>query len=251
MNMATATQELPKPQPNSRVIFTQGGKGGVGKTAFSTLLVEWFRAKRIPYTLLDLDSENKSRGSLAHYFRETKKINIHTPEGLDSFLDVLDGGAPLVIADMGAGSGDVAHKWFDAMYESAQEIGVVFTAIGVITPDPASVESVLRWAAALQARTEYLIVRNALTDPADFTYWNESKQAQQFREAFEPAEIMMEYRLPKVENPARQHGVTLAGVADRTTSLEELRSLTVVMRAQAYRRNLFAELDRVKGLLLL
>ena len=52
----------------------------------------------------------------------------------------------------------------------------------------------------------------------------------------------MEYRLPKVENPARQHGFTMNRVADRQTGVPELQQTTVVMRAQAYRRNLFAEL---------
>ena len=61
----------------------------------------------------------------------------------------------------------------------------------------------------------------------------------------------MEYRLPKVEHPARQHGLTLNQISERHTDVSELRQTTVVMRAQAYRRNLFAELDLVKDLLLL
>lgn len=248
--MATAAQPLP--EPSSRVIFTEGGKGGVGKTAFVAALVEWFNAHEIPYNLLDLDNENKARGSLTHYFRDkTRKVNIHTSEGLDSFIDVLDEGTPIVIADMGAGSGQVAHKWFDSMYESAREIGVVFTAVGIITPDPASVESVLSWAHALQHRVDYLIVKNALTDPADFSYWERSTAAEQFRQAFRPQEITMEYRLPKFENPARQYGVTLGQAAARQANIPELQQTTVVLRAQAYRRNLFAELGRVKELLLL
>ena len=55
------------------------------------------------------------------------------------------------------------------MFFSVREIGVAFTAIGIVTPDPASVESVLNWANALQRRVDYLIVKNALTDPADFS----------------------------------------------------------------------------------
>lgn len=248
--MASAAQTIP--EPSSRVIFTEGGKGGVGKTAFTTGLVEWFDANQIPYTLLDLDTENKARGSLTHYFRDkTRKVNIHTSEGLDGFVDVLEEGPPIVIADMGSGSGQVAHKWFESMYESVREIGVVFTAIGIITPDPASVESVLMWAHALQHRVEYLVVKNALTEPADFTYWEQSRQAALFREAFHPQEISMQYRLPKFENPARQHGVTLGQAAERKVQVPELQQMTVVLRAQAYRRQLFAELDRVKDLLLL
>ncbi len=248
--MATATQ--PVPAPTSRVIFTQGGKGGVGKTSVATGFVEWFDAHQIPYTLLDLDTENKARGSLTHYFgNKTRKVNIHTPEGLDAFLDALSEGVPIVMADMGAGAGQVAYKWFDTMYEGARDMGVAFTAVGIITPDPASVESVLTWAHSLQDRVEYLIVKNALTEPADFSYWDHSTQAEAFRKAFDPRVITMEYRLPKFENPARQHGVTLGQAAARTAKIPELQHLTVVMRAQAYRRNFFAELDRVKDRLLL
>ena len=114
----------------------------MGKTAFTAGLVEWFEAQQVPYQLLDLDTENKARGSLTHYFRDkTRKVNIHTSEGLDTCIDVLDNGAPIVIADMGAGSGPVAYKWVESMYESARGIGVAFTAVGIITADPASVES--------------------------------------------------------------------------------------------------------------
>lgn len=249
--MATAPVQT-HPAPSSRVIFTEGGKGGVGKTAFTTGLVEWFDSHGIPYTLLDLDTENKARGSLTNYFREkTRKVNIHTSEGLDAFIDALDEATPIVIADMGAGSGQVAYKWFDTMYAGSREMGVAFTAVGIVTPDPASVESVLSWAHALQHRVEYLIVKNALTEPADFSYWEKTKQAEDFRQAFHPREIAMEYRLPKFENPARQFGVTLGQIAKRKTNVPELQQTTVVMRADAYRRNLNAELDRVKDLLLL
>jgi hypothetical protein len=252
-----ATEAIVKPgpirkvQPASRVVFTEGGKGGVGKTAFSSLLVEWYGKQGVPHTLLDLDTENKARGSLAHYFPGARKVNIHTSEGLDAFVDVLDGGAPIVIADMGAGAGAVAHRWFDSMFNSVEEAGVAFTAIGIVTPDPASVESVLAWAGALQHRVQYLIVKNSLTDPADFSYWDNDTAAKEFRRVFRPKEIAMEYRLSKVENPARQHGVTLNRIAERAADVPELQQTTVVMRAQAYRRNLFGELERVKDLLLL
>ena len=246
----TGLAKTPDPDDNAagRIVFTQGGKGGVGKTAFTSLLVEWYARQGLRYTLLDLDTENKTRGSLAHFFPQARKVNIHTAEGLDAFVDVLEH-TPLVIADMGAGAGRVAAEWFDCMADSVRELGVEFTAIGVVTPDPASVESVCSWAAALQDRVSYLIVKNSLTNPADFSYWQDSKQAQRFRDEFHPEVIEMEYRLPKVENPARQHGLTLNQVADRKTDVPDLQQMTVVMRAQAYRRNLFLELDRVKDLL--
>jgi MinD-like ATPase involved in chromosome partitioning or flagellar assembly len=238
-------------EPVSRIVFTQGGKGGVGKTAFASLLVEWYSDKRTPHIILDMDTENKARGSLAHFFPGARKINMHAPDGLDTFVDVLDEGTPIVVADMGAGGGAPVHKWFGSMFESVSELGVAFTAIGVVTPDPASVESVLSWAAALQNRVQYLIVKNAIVDPADFNYWENDPAAQEFRRKFKSQEINMEYRFPKVEHPARQHGLTIGSVATRAHTIPELQKATTVLRAQAYRRNLFAELDRVKDLLLL
>ncbi len=238
-------------EARKRVILTMGGKGGVGKTSVMAGLAEWFEIYRIPVRLLDLDTENKARGSLTHFFGgAVPKVNINTPAGLDAFVDYLADGLPVILADMGAGSGQVTYDWFDRMYPDVAEAGIVFTAIGVITADPASIESVLAWAASLQNRVAYLIVENCLTANPDFVYWHDSEQARHFREIFSPAVIRMDYRLPELENAARNHGVILGTIASRNTDAVELRKASLVMRAQSYRRRMFAEFDRVKELLL-
>ncbi len=119
-------------QPTTRrVVLTMGGKGGVGKTSFMLALAEWFVGKEVTLKLLDLDTENKTRGSLSHYFgRATKKVNIHMNRDLR--------------------------------------------------------RSVLSWAAHLQNRVQYIVVENAITYPADFTYWRETEQAQVFQKAMHP-----------------------------------------------------------------
>ena len=100
-----------------RVILSMGGKGGVGKTGVMAGLAEWFDANQIPVKLLDLDTENKARGSLTHFFAgRVPKVNIHTPAGLDFFVDHLADGEPIILADMGAGSGQVTSDWFEKMY---------------------------------------------------------------------------------------------------------------------------------------
>jgi len=230
-----------------RVVFTMGGKGGVGKTGVVVALAEWFQANEIPVTLLDLDTENKARGSLKHFFNGTvTKVDVHTPAGLDSFVDHLDDGTPIILADMGAGAGQVAAGWFDSMFEDVAATGIRFTAVGIVTPDPASVESVLAWANRLQDRVQYVIVENATSALADFTYWHSTKQANQFRQAFGPAILQMEFRLAELENPLRQHGIQLGQVANRKTVVDELKRASLVMRAQSYRRRLFSEFDRTR-----
>src|SRR5436853_7183181 len=102
---------------SKRVILSMGGKGGVGKTSVMAGLAEWFHVNRIPVKLLDLDTENKARGSLTHFFGgHVPKLNIHTPAGLGAFIDHLHDGPPVILADMGAGSGQVTDGWFDTMY---------------------------------------------------------------------------------------------------------------------------------------
>jgi MinD-like ATPase involved in chromosome partitioning or flagellar assembly len=234
-----------------RVILSMGGKGGVGKTSVMAGLAEWFDENQIPVTILDLDTENKARGSLTHFFGgRVPKVNIHTPAGLDAFVDHLADGAPAIIADMGAGSGQVTYEWFERMYPDVAEAGIVFTAIGVVTSDPASVESVLAWASRLQDRVDYLIVENSVAEYTDFNYWRESEQAREFQRIFQPAVIRMDYRLADLENAARNHGATLGRVAGRSTDAPELQKASLVMRAQSYRRRMFTEFEKVKELLL-
>jgi hypothetical protein len=240
-----------KPQANKRVVFTMGGKGGVGKTGCMLALVEWFEANQIPFTLLDLDTENKSRGSLKHYFNgAAQKVNIHTAAGLDAFIDYLSDGAPVVLADMGAGSGQVAHEWFDTMYEDVAEQGIAFTAVGIVTSDPASVESVLelgkpspgsrglpdcRECAFAANRPDVLERQRTGTPfPRDF-------QATGDHDGAPPAR-------PRKPDPATRRDV--GQVAERKTQIEELQKASIVMRAQAYRRRLFAEFEKAKEALL-
>jgi hypothetical protein len=93
---------------------------------------------------------------------------------------------------------------------------------------------------------QYVIVENATSALADFTYWHSTKQANQFRQAFGPAILQMEFRLAELENPLRQHGIQLGQVANRKTVVDELKRASLVMRAQSYRRRLFSEFDRTR-----
>jgi MinD-like ATPase involved in chromosome partitioning or flagellar assembly len=247
-----SAKPIPIVETKSRLVLTQGGKGGTGKTTLMTALVDWYDERQYPYTLIDLDTEaSKARGSLVHYFpAKAVKVDINRPDGLDALLNALQDGPPVVVADMGAGAGQTAYAWFDSMYEGARELGVAFTAIGMLTPDPATMDSVLKWADALQDRTEYVIVKNSVNNPSAFDFWDNADRAEKFRKAFRPNVISMEYRMPSVEFAARNHGLTMARVATRKHDVAELNQFASVIRAQAYRRNIYAEFDRIKDVLL-
>jgi len=216
-----------------------------------TGLAEWFHMHQIPVTLLDLDTENKTRGSLMHFVGgQVPKIDIHTPEGPDAFLDYLDTSPPIVLADMGGGAGRVTHTWFDQMYTPVAQCGIAFTAVGVVTSDPASVESVLSWADRLQRRVAYMIIESETDAHATFTYWRDSARVRAFQHVFSPAIMQMAYRLPHLETAMRNHGVTLTQVVDRQTTVPELQLSKAVLRAHAYRARLFDQFESVKDALL-
>jgi len=79
-NVRRTDTQIAPPQATraeKRVILSMGGKGGVGKTTVITSLAEWFDLNQIPVKLLDLDMENKTRGSLSHFFNgRAPKVNI-------------------------------------------------------------------------------------------------------------------------------------------------------------------------------
>ena len=71
-----------------------------------------------------------------------------------------------------------------------------------------------------------------------------------FQQTFTPAVIQMAYRLPHLETAMRNYGVTLTQVVDRHTTVPELQLSKAVLRATAYRTQLFEQFERVKEALL-
>jgi hypothetical protein len=59
-----------------------------------------------------------------------------------------------VLADLGTGSGKFTFKFFDDMLDPLQEAGVRFLAIGVVTSEVATTETIFNWANALKSRTD-------------------------------------------------------------------------------------------------
>ncbi len=134
-------------KPTKRIVFSCGGKGGVGKTTVATAIADFYAARGIAATLFDCDTENKQRGSLSHYYPNAGKLDIRTERGLDQFVDAaLSADAPVALADLAAGSGRDTFQWFDTMFDGLGTAGVRFTAVATITSAASSVESLFTWA---------------------------------------------------------------------------------------------------------
>ena len=192
-----------------RVAFSMGGKGGGGKSTLMTSLADFLHGENCPVTLLDGDVENKVHGSLCHFFKEAVKVDITTPHGLDEFVEkVFADNAPMVLADLGAGSGKWTFKWFSDMHAVMQEAGVRFLAIGVITSEVATIETVFNWANALTDKTDYLIVRNHRNGD-NFNILENSEAGRRFLKLSKAPVIDMEARLEDIQHELDERGLSL------------------------------------------
>ena len=208
-----------KQADRKQIIFTEGAKGGGGKTTLLSSLADFFLAESIPVKLVDADIDNKSRGSLSHLFRGTPKIDIRTDHGLDQFIGlVLDDNAQTVLADLGAASSKETWAWFEQMHDSVREEGIRFLAIGLVTNDSSTTSAILDWANALQNRVDYLVVKNKVAGE-DFGYLFESEPGQRFLQLAKPAIIEMERRLPDIQQELNDRGLSLRQALDASAEI--------------------------------
>ena len=232
-----------------RVVFTQGGKGGVGKTTFANDLADWYRTNGVKVKLFDFDSENEAASGFQHFNPEAEKFNINEEGSLDAILSILDSDdCHVLLIDQAAASGEATFDWFEEVGETAREMGVGFTAVGMVTGDPGSVESVLKWIGRLGGNAEYLIVKNKMSNKReDFSAWTSNKLVDKFRKAYSLTEVEMDMRLPEFEEKIREAGATLASVSEiKSGPLSETRWR---VRAQGYLKKSHALLDSVSELL--
>ncbi len=201
---------------SKRVIFTQGGKGGVGKTEVILALVDWHRSKGIKPALIDFDIENTNKSGLQNFHSEARKIDVHKEGALDEFFDVCDQSqSGIVIADLGAGAGEATYHWFDEAFEDAAEFGIALTSIGVTTNEAGAVQSILKWAKHLQDRVDYLIVLNEYREKnSTFNYWTDEPATMRFIKAFSPKTMVMKARVQEFQAELRNHTGTLQRVID-------------------------------------
>lgn len=246
-------KDFPHPMSTStRVIFTQGGKGGVAKTEVCLSLVSWYRQQDLSPALLDFDVENTNKSGLQNFFAEAAKLDVHREGTLDEFFDVCEASKDgLVIADLGAGAGEATYRWFDEAFEDATEMGIRFTSVGVTTNEAGAVQSVLKWGSKLQARVEYLIVLNEMREPnSAFDYWHAEPAVEQFKSALNPFLMVMGSRIQEFQAELRNQSGTLQQVIDGEIDTPYFRQMKNLIRARRYQRQMFEGFEAASEILL-
>jgi hypothetical protein len=233
----------------SQILFTQGGKGGVGKTTVIAALTGWIRTKGFDPVLLDFDSENREKSSFQSFYPEAQKVDIRAPDSLDRVFHFLETPGTIVIADQGAGSGAETFSWFDRTAQIVGEFADV-TSIGIVTKDPGSVASVLSWAYHLGNRVRYLIVLNELVRGSGFDAWCTTPEVQEFVTRTAPAIIALQNRNPDFEDMLRANHLTLEKVINRRHSVDWFHSLTRIVQGRRYQQEAYDAFESVSHILL-
>ena len=156
-----------------------------------------------------------------------------------------------MVADLGAGAGEVTYQWFDEAFEEAEEEGIVFTSVGVTTEDAGAVQSILTWGAQLQDRVDYLIVLNEQLNPrSDFKYWHAEPKVAEFKEIFSPYIMTMQARIQEFQAELRNQAATLEKVITGEVKTDFLRLTKNRVRARRYQRELYKGFEQASSILL-
>lgn len=140
------------------------GKGGVGKSTAMASLANTFTVDGVPYVGIDCDIENSGKpGAFHRSVPGCILTNPRSTEDLDAMLRAAaESDAEHIICDLPANASGDFLPWVSEILspEFLDDIGIRFIAVGVVTPEPASVASVLEWQGKLHGIATPLVVLN-------------------------------------------------------------------------------------------
>jgi hypothetical protein len=124
-------------------------------------------------------------------------------------------------------------------------------AIGVVTGEAATVDTLLNWARTLKNRVEYLVVRNHRNGD-DFGYLESSDPGKQFFKLAKPAVIDLESRIPDIQEELGNRGLSLRQAMEAPNDVTGplLSKFTSKVRMRGYINRIEAEFKRVSEVLL-
>ncbi len=182
------------------LIITLGGKGGVGKTLALTTLADYLTSTGRAFVALDCDCENSGKASaFSSVVPEAGRPNLRNIADCDRLLTTAsEAESGLTLADFPANASGDFIDWFEQIAdpETLSALDIRIVGIGVISPEAATFASVAEWAAKLQNRVSYVVVKNhrsAQRVPKSaselFPEYHATETGRKFRKSFSPHEV--------------------------------------------------------------
>jgi len=242
---------MSKQKSRKLVVFSIGGKGGVGKSWLISLLIDWYRSLKIPFRAIDLDNENNT---LSRFYPDAEFIEVSSQRDLDAMLEkIVDSEMALTVIDMRAASTDRIEPWWRQVdFEALRDDhGVRFSAIGVVDSSADSVANIGFWARDVLGNHKdiaFLIAQNKVRGE-ELSYPN-SKAREEYLKTLDLAEIT----IPKLDDWVHQKlelgDVRIGTALEISDPASELTKFMTRSRLRKYQMAVFAEFDKVKTRLL-
>jgi hypothetical protein len=232
------------------IVFTIGGKGGVGKSWIMTLLLDLYESLKVPFRALDLDNENNT---LTRFFRSAEFVEISSEQDLDSMMNrIVEGDCSLTVMDMRAASTDRIEPWLRRVdFEALDKVyGVRFTAIGVVDSSDDSAANIGFWARDVLKNSKlirFVIAKNKVR--GEINYEN-SVERKQYQDTLDVVEI----EIPKLEDWV--HGMLEARDLRLNAALaiqdvnDPLTKFMTRSRIRKYQEAVFEQFERARERLL-
>lgn len=242
---------MTKEKSKKLVVFTIGGKGGVGKSWVMGLLIDWYQSKKVGFKGIDLDNENNT---LSRFFSDAEFVEVASQQELDGMMNkIVASDVAVTIIDMRAASTDRIEPWlrhvdFDAL---SSEYGVRFTAIGVVDTSSDSVANIGFWASDVLASNKdirYVIGRNLVR--GEELGYDTSPDRKKYQKTLDLEEI----EIPKLEEwvhaKLESENMRVGAALELTDANHPLTEFMNRSRLKKYQQRVFAEFDRIKERLL-
>lgn len=227
-----------------RIVFTVGGKGGVGKSWLVALVVQWLRSLGVDVVVLDCDDETSTT---TRFHPDAKFIAIRNATEIDQIVELaLTGGASVLVVDLPARAGEEFAAWFALMpWAELAEQGVRFTAMAVVAGTKDSIEAAIRWRDFLGSNVDFVAVLNQRDDLTTYL-------GSRTRQAFTTSGVA-ECVIPKLDERIASALDSRSWTIANALQSEEPHFLTQLMtraRLRRYRDQAFANFEQIKPQLL-
>lgn len=223
-----------------RILFSIGGKGGVGKSWLVALLAQWLETLGIAFALFDCDDETSTT---TRFFPAATFLAIRSASEIDQLVQAAtEGQYSVILVDLPARAGDEFQSWFGVVpWDELANLGVRFTALGVVSGAKESIACILRWREFLGGNVDYVL---ALNRRDDLSIFMSSHAREQFHATSVPEiEILkLEERFASALDRANW---TLTAALTST----EPHLLTQIMsraRLRRYRDQVFTQFNQIK-----
>jgi hypothetical protein len=243
MTIEAKKSEIPTThqEERKRLVLVAMDKGGVGKSFFSILFVQWLRQYHKDFLAFDPDYQNST---LTRFVPDAQFLDIRHSENLDRIIEVMSA-ASLVIVD---GVGSQQRIFLDWLEETnlltlREGMKLELTLVVIVEEDKDTVHQAGEAVTRIGKTVDWLVVKNHKTTSSCQIY--EQSRARQELEAAGAREITIPKLPDHLVRHLQQHSVTISGALEGNKLF-----LIDRQRMVNYRREIFRQFDAHRDILL-